>query len=1004
MSNSILQNLLFCTIILCLPTVSFAQVMEWPDEMEIFDGDMDLHTLYMMGGEYRKALPELEQQLDEVALKQGKTSLRYLNLQYHQWFCYHFTQQEAQARQIRQQMNAAAVQLAEDSLMRHLLYKRRLDAQLYTTLLSGASMAESLSESDDPIVRALGSASILDPQEMSRKIAAGMEISQKYEGDEEAMQEEMMMEMFGEMFGQKGAEDLAEMMQFAEEGAGIDNQEALDKLLEMEDNILISSYVPLLRQLQGVDENSSLDVIKSVLAAESIPEGKWINDLMQETTGADEEGQDGYGTLDKMFDEEHIINSTNIPFFQQLEGEDKSVIASILAAEMKGEMAAEAQATANAIERMGRPLGYDATPTISSSEFEEKMQRFDQLSREEKAAIEGRLHQKLGQRDQLEGKIRLTSHGDIYLQLARFYEADGQFLQAADFYQSYKEAAVEYWLLLQEELKPTMMDMTEEEDQESEAFRYFTGLDKQVFLTSSLLYSLTMRHHQKAPGLGSYAYNTALRDKAYVLERQRNLRSSALASDDTYLRKVAGRWLNYRKEHAEQLQLGQEDFVTLQRIDLLERELSRHAGDLLQTDWKAVQQQLKPGEAAIEFVYFNGVLDNVLQDEKAAASWKDLEQHRNYAAVVLRPEDHHPHFIPLAAHHQLDSIVAEYITSLVPQETSTRGATPLGATPVGTDMAGKEVYEILWAPLEPMLEDVQTVYFAPAGSLHRLPFAALPYQEGVLLDRYALHQLSSTRQIGRYKAEPLPRSAALFGGIDFFAEQTESPAGMQQRDFSGNASLFYKINDATQQWGLLTQTKTEVESIARLLQEQQLPYQLYMNGKAQESTLSLMASPGILHIATHGFFLPDPAGSATGQAMHSLQRSGLMMAGSLHNLRNSRQTGGSYDGILLASEAAQLDLQQTHLVVLSACKTGRGEVRNSEGVYGLQRALREAGARYLIMSLWDVPDKQTLQMMEYFYIYWLNNKLPIREAFRRAQQEMRQQYLPAAWAGFVLVE
>jgi CHAT domain-containing protein len=56
------------------------------------------------------------------------------------------------------------------------------------------------------------------------------------------------------------------------------------------------------------------------------------------------------------------------------------------------------------------------------------------------------------------------------------------------------------------------------------------------------------------------------------------------------------------------------------------------------------------------------------------------------------------------------------------------------------------------------------------------------------------------------------------------------------------------------------------------------------------------------------------------------------------------------------------------------------------------------------MSLWDVPDKQTLQMMEYFYIYWLNNKLPIREAFRRAQQEMRQQYLPAAWAGFVLVE
>jgi len=98
-------------------------------------------------------------------------------------------------------------------------------------------------------------------------------------------------------------------------------------------------------------------------------------------------------------------------------------------------------------------------------------------------------------------------------------------------------------------------------------------------------------------------------------------------------------------------------------------------------------------------------------------------------------------------------------------------------------------------------------------------------------------------------------------------------------------------------------------------------------------------------------------------------------------------------------------LSGTELVVLSACETGLGDIRGNEGVYGLQRAFKIAGARYLIMSLWQVPDFQTQELMTSFYGKWLTRKMPLPEAFRKAQQELRRKYQhPYFWAGFVLLE
>ncbi len=100
-----------------------------------------------------------------------------------------------------------------------------------------------------------------------------------------------------------------------------------------------------------------------------------------------------------------------------------------------------------------------------------------------------------------------------------------------------------------------------------------------------------------------------------------------------------------------------------------------------------------------------------------------------------------------------------------------------------------------------------------------------------------------------------------------------------------------------------------------------------------------------------------------------------------------------------------MTLSGTELVVLSACETGLGDIVGNEGVYGLQRAFKIAGAKYLIMSLWKVDDRSTQAFMTSFYRHWLMEKKTVPEAFRSTQLEMRAKYSGAYdWAGFVLIE
>jgi len=164
-------------------------------------------------------------------------------------------------------------------------------------------------------------------------------------------------------------------------------------------------------------------------------------------------------------------------------------------------------------------------------------------------------------------------------------------------------------------------------------------------------------------------------------------------------------------------------------------------------------------------------------------------------------------------------------------------------------------------------------------------------------------------------------------------------------------------------------------------------------------------APRVLHLATHGFFIL----SRPNIGLDPLLRSGLFLAGAGRTLAGSPPSAGLENGVLTSYEAAQLNLQGSELVVLSACDTGRGDQADGEGVFGLRRALEEAGAQAVVMSSWSVPDRETQELMALFYKKWLAGA-DKHEALRQAQLEeravVRQRYgkdLPFYWGAFVMV-
>jgi CHAT domain-containing protein len=186
-------------------------------------------------------------------------------------------------------------------------------------------------------------------------------------------------------------------------------------------------------------------------------------------------------------------------------------------------------------------------------------------------------------------------------------------------------------------------------------------------------------------------------------------------------------------------------------------------------------------------------------------------------------------------------------------------------------------------------------------------------------------------------------------------------------------------------------TKIEIEKINILFTQRGINTTVLTENNATEDNLKKIVNPDVLHIATHGFFINSKVGTP-------MFNSGLLLAGS-----NSK-TKKIEDGYLSAYETSLLNLENTKLVVLSACETGRGVLKDGDGVFGLKQGCLNAGAKNIIMSLWKVDDKVTQEFMTRFYEIWLNDKTSIREAFNKTQIEIKAKYpQPYYWGAFILV-
>ena len=206
-------------------------------------------------------------------------------------------------------------------------------------------------------------------------------------------------------------------------------------------------------------------------------------------------------------------------------------------------------------------------------------------------------------------------------------------------------------------------------------------------------------------------------------------------------------------------------------------------------------------------------------------------------------------------------------------------------------------------------------------------------------------------------------------------------------------------------------TKEEIERIDTLLSKDHIKTKIFIGKDASEENFKSANHPSILHVATHGFFNSNidysksmSMGVQVSRAKdNAMLRSGLLFNGAATAYTQDVAIDGSNNGILYAYEAMNLDLQNTKLVVLSACETGMGEIVNGEGVYGLSRSFQVAGADKILMSLWKVDDQSTRQLMVVFYQNWLQSNDP-QQAFIQAMKSIKEKYpQPYYWGGFVLL-
>ncbi|MDF1814578.1 MAG: CHAT domain-containing protein [Verrucomicrobiales bacterium] len=308
----------------------------------------------------------------------------------------------------------------------------------------------------------------------------------------------------------------------------------------------------------------------------------------------------------------------------------------------------------------------------------------------------------------------------------------------------------------------------------------------------------------------------------------------------------------------------------------------------------------------------------------------------------------------------------------------------------------RELYALVWKPIEKELTGVNQLYVSLDGALHGVPMAALVDAKGKFAtEKWKIQQVGSSRDLLITNPRPARKEAFLLGNPDFSARlrkprSKEPEFATQHLRNQLNRAAGKRSFDLATPLEVLAGTAREIDLLEDLLKADKYQVKRYDKSTATESSIHFDSPPDIVHFATHGLFLRENK-----EVRNPMARSFLALAGADHTLDSWKQgkvPDPASDGILMAAEAVTLNLTGTRLVVLSACETGLGDEVRSEGVMGLKRALRHAGAENLVTTLWPIADEPTVEFMNRFYHRIIKDGKSPGEALAETQAVLLRKY------------
>ncbi len=491
-------------------------------------------------------------------------------------------------------------------------------------------------------------------------------------------------------------------------------------------------------------------------------------------------------------------------------------------------------------------------------------------------------------------------------------------------------------------------------------------------------------------------YDNILYSKGLLLRTTSNIKEAIDKSGDTQLKASLTHLIQLQQELLVATDKQQQDSLR-ERIEILDKNMSKkvlsYATSKSSTiQWKDIKNTLKADEIAIEFCR--------LPIFYKSSTWNDMRKEYGYYALTLRKGYKEPHVIYLCSESELSDV------------------DPMDF--YETD----SIYKRIWKPILIEMKGVKNVYFSADRELHRIAIEYVVNEhEDRMSELFGMYRLSSTREIVEKTEGSTKNNAALFGGLKYDLKLddlvAESRSSESHRDVASRSLEYENLRYGVK---YLPGTLEEVIAIDRTLSKEKGNIcRLITDIHGTEESFRALSSwsPNIIHLATHGFFWTEEEAKnrsyvtflskeknqsmfKTGESMY---RSGLFFSGANIGLMGNKLPDDVEDGVLTAKEISTLNLGNVDMVVMSACQSGLGDTYG-EGVFGLQRGFKLAGAKSLLMSLWKVDDKATQLLMTEFYNQLLSGKSKT-ESLRTAQNFVRSypEYQdPEYWAGFILLD